>query len=195
MVLASLLSITLVPVLMTMFIRGRRLRPESANPVSRFFTWFYAPVLRAALRFKWTALLLNFAIVPLTIPLLFAIGSEFMPPLYEGSMLYMPTSPPGMSITEATRVLQVQDKLLGADMATRTVVWTLAILAIVLVVIPLLGMFGMMVCCGGGMMGMGGNMMGGTMMGMSIVGLIWMLLAAAVVIALVVIAARSATGS
>src|SRR5205814_6654851 len=63
-------------------------------------------------RFKWTALLVTFAVVPLTIPLVFALGSEFMPPLYEGSMLYMPTSPPGMSITEATRVLQVQDKLL-----------------------------------------------------------------------------------
>ena len=112
MALASLLSITLVPVLMTMFIRGRRLKPESVNPVSRFFTWLYEPLLRGALRFKWTALLLNFAVVPLTIPLLFMIGSEFMPPLYEGSMLYMPTSPPGMSITEATRLLQVQDKLL-----------------------------------------------------------------------------------
>jgi Cu(I)/Ag(I) efflux system membrane protein CusA/SilA len=112
MVLASLLSITLVPVLMTMFIRGRRLKPESENPVSRVFAWLYEPILRAALRFKWTALLLNFAVVPLTIPLLFVIGSEFMPPLYEGSMLYMPTSPPGMSITEATRLLQVQDKLL-----------------------------------------------------------------------------------
>ena len=112
MVLASLLSITLVPVLMTIFIRGRRLKPESVNPVSRVFTWIYEPILRAALRFKWTALVLNFAVVPLTIPLLFVIGSEFMPPLYEGSMLYMPTSPPGMSITEATRLLQVQDKLL-----------------------------------------------------------------------------------
>jgi copper/silver efflux system protein len=112
MVLASLLSITLVPVLMTIFIRGRRLRPESVNPVSRFFTWLYEPLLRAALRFKWTALAVNVAVVPLTIPLLFLIGSEFMPPLYEGSMLYMPTSPPGMSITEATRLLQVQDKLL-----------------------------------------------------------------------------------
>jgi copper/silver efflux system protein len=112
MALASLLSITLVPVLMTIFIRGRRLKPESANPVSRAFTWLYEPILRTVLRFKWTALLLNFAVVPLTIPLLFVIGSEFMPPLYEGSMLYMPTSPPGMSITEATRLLQVQDKLL-----------------------------------------------------------------------------------
>jgi Cu(I)/Ag(I) efflux system membrane protein CusA/SilA len=112
MVLASLLAITVVPVLMTMCIRGRRLKPESVNPVSRFFTWLYAPILRAALRFKWTALLVNVAVIPLTIPLLFEIGSEFMPPLYEGSMLYMPTSPPGMSITEATRLLQVQDKLL-----------------------------------------------------------------------------------
>ena len=112
MVLASLLSITLVPVLMTIFIRGRRLKPESANPISRVFTRLYEPILRAALRFKSAALVLNFAVVPLTIPLLFVIGSEFMPPLYEGSMLYMPTAPPGMSITEATRLLQVQDKLL-----------------------------------------------------------------------------------
>ena len=112
MMFASLLSITLVPVLMTMFIRGRRLTPDARNPVSRFFTWFYEPVLRLALRWKWTALFLNFAVVPLTILLLLTIGSEFMPPLYEGSQLYMPTSPPGLSITEATRLLQVQDKIL-----------------------------------------------------------------------------------
>ena len=112
MVLASLLAITLVPVLMTSFIRGRRLKPESANPVSRVCTWLYAPVLAFALRWRWLALAVNFAVIPLTIPLALTIGSEFMPPLYEGSMLYMPTSPPGMSITEATRLLQVQDKLL-----------------------------------------------------------------------------------
>ena len=112
MVFASILSITLVPVLMTVFIRGRRLKPESANPVARFFTWLYAPVLRLALRWKWMALVVNFAVVPLTVPLLFTIGSEFMPPLYEGSMLYMPTAPPGLSVGEATRLLQVQDKLL-----------------------------------------------------------------------------------
>src|SRR5437588_8468118 len=114
MVGASILSITLVPVLMTIFIRGRRLKPESQNPVSRFFTWLYDPIIRLALRWKWIALVLNFAVVPLTIPLLFVIGSEFMPPLYEGSQLYMPTSPPGLSITEATRLLQVQDKMLRA---------------------------------------------------------------------------------
>ena len=112
MVFASILSILLVPVLMTVFIRGRRLRPESANPVARVCTWLYAPVLRLALRWRWLALMVNFAVVPLTVPLLFTMGSEFMPPLYEGSMLYMPTAPPGLSIGEATRLLQVQDKLL-----------------------------------------------------------------------------------
>ncbi len=112
MLAASILSITLVPVLMTIFIRGKRLKPESKNPISRFFGWIYEPIIRLALRWKWTALLVNFAVIPLTIPLLFVIGSEFMPPLYEGSQLYMPTSPPGLSITEATRLLQVQDKML-----------------------------------------------------------------------------------
>ena len=112
MTAASILSITLVPVLMTIFIRGRRLRPEARNPISRLFTRAYEPILRLALEWKWTALLLNFAVVPATIPLLVAMGSEFMPPLYEGSLLYMPTSPPGLSITEATRLLQVQDKIL-----------------------------------------------------------------------------------
>jgi copper/silver efflux system protein len=112
MVFASLLSITLVPILMTLFIRGRGLRPEAANPVARFFAWFYAPMLRLALRWRWMALTLNFAVVLCTVPLLFTMGSEFMPPLYEGAMLYMPTAPPGMSVGEATRLLQVQDKLL-----------------------------------------------------------------------------------
>jgi copper/silver efflux system protein len=121
MVFASILSITVVPVLMTMFIRGRRLKPESSNPVSRVFTAIYEPVLRLALRWKWAALLINFAVVPLTIPLLFVIGSEFMPPLYEGSQLYMPTSPPGLSITEATRLLQVQDKILRTFPEVETV--------------------------------------------------------------------------
>jgi Cu(I)/Ag(I) efflux system membrane protein CusA/SilA len=112
MTAASALSITLGPVLMTIFIRGRRLTPESRNPVSRMFTWVYEPIIRLALRWKWAALLVNVAVVPLTIPLLFTLGSEFMPPLYEGSLLYMPTSSPGLSITEATRMLQVQDKIL-----------------------------------------------------------------------------------
>jgi len=112
MMFATLLAVTLVPVLMTFFVGGRGLRPESANPISRGLMRLYEPVLRLALRWRWTALLLNAAVVPATIPLLLVIGSEFMPPLYEGSLLYMPTAPPGMSITEGARVLQVQDKVI-----------------------------------------------------------------------------------
>ena len=124
MAAASILSITLVPVLMVIFIRGRRLKPESQNPIARVFAWIYDPIIRLALRWKWTALILNFAVVPLTIPLLFVIGSEFMPPLYEGSLLYMPTSPPGLSITEATKLLQVQDRMLRRFPEVETVFGT-----------------------------------------------------------------------
>src|SRR5580765_6042548 len=124
MIGASILSITLVPVLMTVFIRGRRLKPESENPISQLFTWLYEPVIRLALRFKWTSLLVNFAIIPLTVPLLLSIGSEFMPPLFEGSQLYMPTAPPGLSITEATRLLQIQDKMLRKFPEVETVFGT-----------------------------------------------------------------------
>ena len=113
MVCASALSITLVPVLMTFLIRGRRLPQASRNPLTWLCTRLYEPMLRLALRWRWSALLLNFALVPLTLPLLFTLGSEFMPPLYEGSMLYMPTAPPGLAVGEATRLLQVQDKLLA----------------------------------------------------------------------------------
>jgi Cu(I)/Ag(I) efflux system membrane protein CusA/SilA len=124
MMAASLLSITLVPVLMILFIRGKRLKPESQNPISRVFAWLYEPILRLALRWKWAALLVNFAVIPLTVPLLFMIGSEFMPPLFEGAQLYMPTSPPGLSITESTRLLQVQDKILRTFPEVETVFGT-----------------------------------------------------------------------
>lgn len=112
MAAASVLAVTVVPVLMILLVRGRQLRPESRNPLSRLFTRIYEPVIRLVLRWKWMSLLVNFAVIPLTIPLLFVLGSEFMPPLYEGSLLYMPTAPPGMSITEGARLLQVQDRLL-----------------------------------------------------------------------------------
>jgi Cu(I)/Ag(I) efflux system membrane protein CusA/SilA len=120
MVAASLLSITLVPVLMTIFIRGRRLRPESRNPAARVTAAIYEPVIRFVLRWRWTALGVNAAAIPAALFFLWApspstgqkLGSEFMPPLYEGALLYMPTAPPGLSITEATRMMQVQDRLL-----------------------------------------------------------------------------------
>jgi Cu(I)/Ag(I) efflux system membrane protein CusA/SilA len=111
---AALLSITLVPALMTVLVRNRRPRAEADNPLSKWLVDLYRPVLCWMLRRRWVALGASIAIVPFTIPLLFIMGSEFMPPLYEGSLLYMPTAPPGLSITEGTRLLQVQDRLLKA---------------------------------------------------------------------------------
>ena len=108
---SSLLAITLVPVLMVMFIKGR-LRPESENPISRITQALYLPVLRLCLKYRKTTLLLNLAFLALTFPLMFRLGSQFMPPLYEGSSLYMPTSLPGISIVEASKLLQEQDRII-----------------------------------------------------------------------------------
>jgi copper/silver efflux system protein len=99
---SSLLAIKLVPILMTMFIRGK-LRPEFENPVSRFTQALYLPVLRLCLKYRKTTLLLNLLFLVLTFPLMFRLGSQFMPPLFEGSSLYMPTALPGISITQAPR--------------------------------------------------------------------------------------------
>ena len=108
---SSILSITLVPVLMLIFIRGR-LKPESANPISRFTTALYLPILRLCLRYRKTTLVLNLLFLVITFPLAFQIGSQFMPPLYEGSSLYMPTALPGISITQASQLLQEQDRII-----------------------------------------------------------------------------------
>ena len=95
---SSVLAITVVPVLMVLFIRGKRLRPEEDNPISRFFQTIYLPVIRWCLRHRTLTIAANVIFLLLTIPLLFKIGSQFMPPLYEGSSLYMPTALPGISI-------------------------------------------------------------------------------------------------
>lgn len=108
---SSVLAITLVPILMTMFIRGK-LRPESENPVSRFTQALYLPVLRLCLKYRKTTLLLNLLFLVVTFPLMFRLGSQFMPPLFEGSSLYMPTALPGISITQASSLLQQQDRVL-----------------------------------------------------------------------------------
>ena len=108
---SSLLAVTLVPILMTMFIRGK-LRPESENPVSRFTQALYLPVLRLCLKYRKTTLLVNLLFLVLTFPLMFRLGSQFMPPLFEGSSLYMPTALPGISITQASSLLQQQDRIL-----------------------------------------------------------------------------------
>src|SRR5229473_1384449 len=106
---SSLLAITLVPVLMVIFIKGE-LRPESANPISRFTQALYLPILRLCLKYRKTTLLLNLLFLVVTFPLMFRLGSQFMPPLYEGSSLYMPTSLPGISITQASQLLQEQER-------------------------------------------------------------------------------------
>jgi Cu(I)/Ag(I) efflux system membrane protein CusA/SilA len=108
---SSVLAITLVPVLMPLFIRGR-LRPESANPVSRTMHAAYLPVLRLCLRHRKTTLALAAVCFALTLPLAWRLGSEFMPALFEGSTLYMPTALPGISITQASQLLQEQDRIL-----------------------------------------------------------------------------------
>ena len=108
---SSVLAITLVPVLMPIFIRGH-LRPESSNPFSRWTQALYLPVLRLCLRYRKTTLLLNLIFLVVTVPLVWRIGSQFMPPLYEGSSLYMPTALPGISITQASALLQEQDRII-----------------------------------------------------------------------------------
>src|SRR6185437_14880763 len=108
---SSILAITLVPVLMILFIRGR-LRPEARNPLSRITQAVYLPVLRLCLRYRKTTLLLNLIFLLVTLPIAFHIGSQFMPPLFEGSALYMPTALPGISIRQASQLLQEQDRII-----------------------------------------------------------------------------------
>jgi Cu(I)/Ag(I) efflux system membrane protein CusA/SilA len=117
---SSLLAITLVPILMVIFIRGK-LRPESENPISRITQAIYLPILRLCLRFRKTTLLLNLVFLLVTFPLMFKLGSQFMPPLFEGSSLYMPTALPGISITQASQLLQMQDRIIKSFPEVETV--------------------------------------------------------------------------
>jgi Cu(I)/Ag(I) efflux system membrane protein CusA/SilA len=108
---SSILAITLVPVLMVMLIRGR-LRPERANPISRITQAIYLPILKFSLRHRWLTIIVNLIFLLVTFPLATRLGSQFMPPLFEGSTLYMPTALPGISIEQAKVLLQEQDRIL-----------------------------------------------------------------------------------
>jgi Cu(I)/Ag(I) efflux system membrane protein CusA/SilA len=121
---SSVLAITLVPVLMILFIQGR-LRPESRNPLSRLTQAIYLPVLRLCLRFRKTTLVLNLVFLVLTLPLALKIGSQFMPPLFEGSALYMPSALPGISIGQASQLLQEQDRIIRTFPEVETVFGTI----------------------------------------------------------------------
>jgi Cu(I)/Ag(I) efflux system membrane protein CusA/SilA len=104
MAFAAILSVTLVPVLMLYLMRGR-FRREEANPLNAFFVWAYKPVLHLALRFKWITVALALALTASVIVPVQKIGSEFMPALYEGELLYMPTTLPGVSSTKMREIL------------------------------------------------------------------------------------------
>src|SRR6202162_3553442 len=111
MFFASFLGITLVPVLMVWLIRGK-ITPEAKNPVNRFLIWAYQPCVNFVLRHRKLTLAFVFAILAATVFPFLQLGKEFMPPLNEGDILYMPTAVPGMSVTEATQSLQIQDRMI-----------------------------------------------------------------------------------
>ena len=108
---AAMLSVTLVPVLMLLFIRGR-IMPEAKNPVNRFLIWLYRPVIAAVMRWKKATVVLALLVMAASLYPASRLGSEFMPTLNEGSLLYMPASLPGMSITKAAELMQTQNRII-----------------------------------------------------------------------------------
>jgi Cu(I)/Ag(I) efflux system membrane protein CusA/SilA len=111
MAAAALLSVTLVPVLMGYWIRGK-IRPEERNPINRLLIRAYHPVARFVLRYSKLVILAAVLLVAVTVIPFRMLGSEFMPPLYEGDLLYMPTTLPGISISRAKQTLQQTDKII-----------------------------------------------------------------------------------
>ncbi len=111
MIGSGFVAIMLVPVLMVILLKGK-IRPESKHPISRFFTWIYGPVIRLCLRWKKVTLAMALALVLGSVPLVMNLGTEFMPPLDEGSLLFMPITLPDISNNEVKRILQVQDRII-----------------------------------------------------------------------------------
>jgi len=108
---SAFVAVFLVPVLMALLLKGK-MRPESKHPVSRFFLWLYNPIIRWCLRWKKVTIAIAFILVIASIPLVLRLGTEFMPPLDEGSLLFMPVTLPDVSNSEIKRIMQVQDKLI-----------------------------------------------------------------------------------
>ncbi len=111
MAAAALLGITAVPILMGYFIRGR-IPPEEKNPINRILIRLYSPVLKFVLKFRWYVLAAVVIVLGLTVYPYVRLGSEFMPPLWEGTLLYMPSTFPGISITQARQTLEMTDKII-----------------------------------------------------------------------------------
>ncbi|WP_374478388.1 efflux RND transporter permease subunit, partial [Zoogloea sp.] len=108
---AAILSVTLVPVLMLLFIRGK-IMPEAKNPVNRVLIWVYRPIIATVMRWKKMTIVLAVIALAVSVYPASRLGSEFMPTLNEGTLLYMPASLPGMSITKAAELMQTQDKII-----------------------------------------------------------------------------------
>lgn len=113
MIGSAFVVVFLVPVLMVMLLKGK-VRPESKHPISRFFKWMYSPIILLCMRWKKTTIALSLALVLGSIPLVLSLGTEFMPPLDEGSLLFMPVTLPSVSNSEIKRIMQVQDKIIKA---------------------------------------------------------------------------------
>ena len=111
MAAAALLSVTLVPALMVIFVRGR-IVPESKNVINRFLIWIYRPVIKLVLRAKTLVILASLVVLAVTIWPVRQLGTEFMPTLNEGTLLYMPTTLPGISVTKAAELMQMQDRII-----------------------------------------------------------------------------------
>ncbi len=111
MAAAALLSVTLVPALMVIFVRGR-IVPEHRNPINRFLIWIYRPVIKGVMRAKTLVILLALVLLAVSIWPARQLGTEFMPNLNEGTLLYMPTTLPGISVTKAGELMQTQDKII-----------------------------------------------------------------------------------
>ncbi len=111
MIGSAFVVVFLVPVLMVMLLKGK-VRSESQHPVSRFFKWLYSPIILLCMRWKKTTIALSLALVLGSIPLVLSLGTEFMPPLDEGSLLFMPVTLPSVSNSEIKRIMQVQDKII-----------------------------------------------------------------------------------
>jgi Cu(I)/Ag(I) efflux system membrane protein CusA/SilA len=108
---AALMSVLVVPFLMTMFIRGR-IAPEEKNPINRVLIWAYHPFVKLVLRHRTLTLIAALAVMVSTVPVFMKLGAEFMPPLYEGTFLYMPITLPGASVQTAQQILATQDKVI-----------------------------------------------------------------------------------
>jgi Cu(I)/Ag(I) efflux system membrane protein CusA/SilA len=111
MLVDAILVITLAPVLISFFMRGK-FRPESANPINRGLEKVYEPVIRGCIKWRKTTIAVNIIALLISIPLVMSLGREFMPPLDEGSLLFMPVTLPDVSNSEVKRILQVQDKII-----------------------------------------------------------------------------------